>query len=121
MKSWNHSLLLLVGSAANAGILRKIISPSVRDTIRSIIPCIVFQKATSPMYAPKPIRPSEFPKKLNASALENMTIIESGVIPKKKGNANRLSYDNAKVLSKLAPFFSTKRNEWVITISKCYQ
>lgn len=87
MKSWNHSLLLLFGSAANVGILRKIISPSIRDAIRSIIPCIVFQKATSPMYAPNPIRPNEFPKKLNVSALENMPIIASVVIPKKKGIA----------------------------------
>jgi len=54
-------------------------SAIIRDAVRSIIPCIVFQKATSPIYAPNPIRPNEFAKKLMLSVFENMLMIMSGV------------------------------------------
>ncbi len=69
-----------VESAVSDGILRNIIRPTIRVAARSIIPCIVFQNATSPMYAPNPIRPSEFPKKLIVPVLENIPIITSGVM-----------------------------------------
>ena len=52
------SFYLAFGSFVKAGNLCKMMFPIISVAVKSIIPCMVFQKATSVMYAPKPIKPN---------------------------------------------------------------